>query len=157
MGSYVKISFMLLLFGLQAAHAQSKNGKDPGLKVPIPVGQSAVGVKIPYYGGDGRLQMNFQMASAERVSDKQLVMKALKLETYGENGRKEMTVDMPVSVLDLDTRIISSASPSTIACADFVLTGATMRFNTISRQGDLTGEIKMLIYNLKEVSANGSD
>lgn len=155
MSWFVKVSFLLLLASFHILKAESP--KQVLLNVPIPIGQEASGVKIPYYDDKGKLRMNFQIEAAERISEVSLLMKALTLETYDDAGRVEMEVVLPRSVLDLKTRIISSDSPGTVSNSDFKLTGDALRFDTTSRRGDFTGKVKMLIYNINEMSKNGKE
>lgn len=143
--------FLTFLWG-GVVLGEPKKEKKSKLTVPIPVGHGASGIKIPCFDENGKLQMNFQIEAAERIDEKQLQMKALKLETFDEGGRQEMTVELPSSILDLTTRIISSSTTVFIRRSDFELSGESMRFNTVSRQGELTGKVKMLIYNLNEMS-----
>lgn len=124
----------------------------PKYDVPIPIGHQAEGVTLPYYDDKGKLQMNYSIASALRVDNEHLKMAQVKVETFDENGHSEMKIDMPSSVLDLNTKIVTSDTPVTIRRADFVVTGEKMRFNTETRTGVMTGKVRMLIYNRDEMS-----
>jgi hypothetical protein len=123
----------------------------PKLSVPLPVGQDSIDVTIPYKdNGTGKKTMNFKIGVGTRVDEDHLKMKNLEIETYDEAGASEMTISLPGSVLDLNTRIISGAESVTIKRADFQLTGKTMTFNTETRQGWVKGDVKMIIYDLTE-------
>lgn len=126
--------------------------KAASFNVPIPVGHGATGVKIPYYSESGQLQMNFQIDRAQRLDEIHLQMSSLNLETFNEAGQQEMTILLPQCVLDLRTRVLSSSQPGTIKRKDFELTGDTLQFDTVTRQGALTGNIRMLIFDLNEIS-----
>lgn len=151
-GSFLLIGSLFLAGQAVGRDKAEKREKGSSMSIPIPVGHGASGVKIPYYGDDGKLQMNFQIGDASRTDDLHLQMTNLRIETFNETGLQEMTMFFPNSILDLKTRVISSNTPVTIKRTDFELTGDTMLFNTVSRQGTLGGNIRMLIFNLDETS-----
>ena len=93
------------------------------------------------------MEMSFKMELAKRIDADHLQMGNLKIETFNALGEPEMFIDLPVSVFDLNTRIITSKDPVTIRRADFEITGETMEFNTQTRLGRFAGNIRMLIYN----------
>ncbi len=145
----------LLPADADAKPKKEKKKKESSLQVPIPIGHSAEGVKLPDYGEDGqRLQMNFEIGSATRVSDDQLEMKELRIETFNEAGTSEMLILMPISQLDLKSRIVSSVDPVTIRRADMELTGGNMSFDTRTRQGKFSGPTRMLIFNREGLTSN---
>ena len=61
-----------------------------------------------------------------------------------------MTIDLPKSVLDLNTRVITTDTNVTIKRSDFEITGRSMEFNTDTKRGRLAGDVRMLIYDLGE-------
>jgi lipopolysaccharide export system protein LptC len=61
-----------------------------------------------------------------------------------------MTIEMPVSLLDLNTRVISTHDGVLIKRSDFEITGKNMEFNTETKQGRLIGPVKMTIFNMSE-------
>ena len=72
----------------------------------------------------------------------------LKIETYDEDSKPEMTIDLPVSQINLTTRVITTEKHVQITRDDFELTGDGMEFDTISKQGTIKGNVRMLIYNI---------
>ena len=119
------------------------------LSLPLPKGQDSVGVTIPYNDNTGRKTMNFRIGVATRVDDDHVKMSKLLIETFNdETGTKEMTIELPTSALDLNTRVITGHSGVTIKRSDFEITGTNMEFNTETKQGRLQGDVKMIIYNL---------
>jgi len=128
----------------------------PGLDIPIPPGHSALGVKLPYYNEQGKLQMDFSIDAAFRVDDVHLQMKLVKMQTYDDDGKLEMTIDMPSSVLDLNTRVVTSDKPVKIRRTDFEITGDTMQFNTATRSGKIIGKVRMLIFNSMDNGGTGA-
>ena len=115
-------------------------------EVPIPINHEAKGVRIPIYTPEGTLQMMFESEIAFRVDAQQLRLTQLKIETYDESGKPEMSIDMPQSIFNLKTRVFFSADPVTIRRTDFEITGSNMSFDTETRQGKFTGPVRMLVY-----------
>ena len=131
-----------------AAASKSEKAK---MSLPIPKGHDSKGLKIPYFGADGKLQMTFTIGVASRLDEDHVKMNDLHVETFDEAGATELTIELPTSVLDLTTRVLSTKEGGvTIKRSDFEVTGDAMDFNTITKQGRLAGRVRMLIYNLNE-------
>lgn len=129
--------------------SDAKEGEEKSkMSVPLPVGHDAKGLTIPYRDRDGKLQMRFVMELGRRIDPDHLAMKKLLIETFDDAEAKEMSIDLPESLLDLNTRVISTKNGVTIQRDDFELTGQTMEFNTETKQGRLGGKVRMKIYNL---------
>jgi Lipopolysaccharide-assembly, LptC-related len=116
--------------------------------IPVSADHPAKGLKIPYFDNEGKLQMNFVIGIATRLDADHIDMSDMQVETFDEREQHEMYIDLPTSVLDLNTSVISTQKHVTIRREDFILTGQTMEFNTKTKQGSLGGSVKMLIYNL---------
>ncbi len=129
----------------------SEKKKETGLNVPIAIDHDADGLRIPSFDEKGKLQMYFDIAHAKRTDENHLAMSAAKVETYDDNGTRDLSIEVPTSVLDLKTRIVTSSAPVTIRRSDFELTGDTMIFNTQTRIGRFVGNVRMLIYNRDEM------
>jgi lipopolysaccharide export system protein LptC len=84
-------------------------------------------------------------------------MSTLTIETFDGAGAREMNIDLPASVLDLNTRIITTKEGVVIKHADFWLTGQTMEFNTETKQGRLGGKVHMTIYDLQNETIKPSE
>ena len=126
-------------------------GDDEGkMSVPIPKGHDSKGLRIPYFGADGKLQMTFTIGVASRLDEDHVKMHDLQVETLDEKGAREMLIELPSSILELTTRVISTKEGVTIKSSDFELTGNAMDFNTKTKQGRLVGAVRMVIYNLDE-------
>ena len=133
-------------------NAQAEDPNAPAVNIPIPVGHSAEGVVFPVFE-KGKLQMSLKMSVAKRVDNEHLQATSLNIETYDENGQREMQIDAPRSTLDLNTKIVTSDVPVTIRRADFEVTGDTMIFNTDTRFGRMVGKVRMLIFNTDAVKS----
>ncbi|XHR27721.1 MAG: hypothetical protein ACFUZC_17500 [Chthoniobacteraceae bacterium] len=122
-----------------------------GIDIPIPINHSAQGVCVPIWT-DGKLQMRYNMEVAFRVDSDQLRLSQLKLETFND-GEPEMVIDMPQSMLNLQTRILTSTDPVTIRRKDLLLVGQNMTFDTQTRQGKFVGPVRVLIYQQDQEDA----
>jgi len=125
----------------------SAETKKEKLDLPIPKGQPQKGLKIPLYGADGKLQMNFQMAVAIWIDDDNIRMSGLRIETFKADGTRELDLELPDANLNTRTKDLTSNVRVSIKRDDFEVTGNTMIFNTDTRQGSLGGGVRMLIYN----------
>ena len=137
--------------------APGKGGKHPGKPekendrmhdIPVSAEHPAKGLKIPYFDNEGKLQMIFVIGVATRLDADHIDMADMEVETFDEQQQHEMYIDLPTSVLDLNTSVITTQKRVTIRREDFILTGENMEFNTKTKQGSLGGSVKMLIYNL---------
>lgn len=133
---------------------KTSSGEQPAEKpskmsVPLPVGHDAKKLSIPYRDGSGKLQMRFVMELGKRVDADHMAMTKLQIQTFDDAEAEEMSIVMPDSVLDLNTRVISTKSGVTITRDDFVLTGKSLEFNTETKQGRIGGRVEMKIYNLE--------
>jgi len=134
---------------------KDKAPKDSKFTVPIPVGHDAKGIRLPSFDRDGKLQMMFSIGIANRLDDGHLSMADTFLETYAKDGSPDMSVQLTTSVLDLDTRIVTSNEPATVRRQDFEITGDKLEFNTKTHAGSFTGNVRMTIYNLKQSAGEG--
>jgi hypothetical protein len=123
-------------------------GADEPLDLPIPKGQPQKGVKVPIYGANGKLKMNFTIGVGTWMDEENIKLQRLRVETFKEDGALELDMDLPDAVFNKKTKIISSQAKVVIKREDFEVTGNTMAFNIETREGSLGGGVKMLVYNL---------
>jgi lipopolysaccharide export system protein LptC len=76
--------------------------------------------------------------------------------TFNKEEKPDFNVDMADAVLNLETRVIDSKRRTNVKRADFEIAGDTMQFNTVTHQGTLTGNVKMTIYNQKEIAGGAA-
>src|SRR5207244_1595185 len=69
---------------------QNKKAGTEKLDLPVPKGQPQKGLKIPLYGLDGKLMMNFQIGVATWIDDENIKMGELRIETFKQSGDKEL-------------------------------------------------------------------
>lgn len=120
------------------------------INLPIQKGHDSFGLKIPYENAEGVLQMIFKVGRASRLDEDHVQMAELEVETFDDDGKSEMVIDLPVSILDLNTRLLTTESKVTIRRSDFEITGNSMEFDTKTKQGRLAGNVRMLIFEQLE-------
>ena len=157
-----------ILIGLPDALAQSKGRKgkprakagpssSPGeqslTNIPLPIGHEAKGLVLPDFDGDGHLRGKFEAGTAHRIDQEHIGFEQLKITTFTPEDQQDLRIDMSTSVLDLKTRILSSKARTTIQRADFNIAGDSVDFDTNSRTGRLTGNVKMVITDKSRLTA----
>jgi hypothetical protein len=114
-------------------------------QVPLPIGHEAKGLVLPDIDENGHLRGRFVAGTARRVDQDHMQFRELSITTYTEDNQIDLQIAMADSVLDLNTRVLSSPQRTTIKRADFEIVGDTARFDTAARQGTITGNVKMVI------------
>jgi len=131
------------------AGASATAGGSPGeqslTNIPLPIGHEAKGLVLPDFDGDGRLRGKFEAGTAHRIDQEHVGFQHLKITTYTPQSQPDLQIDMKTSVLDLKTRILSSQERTTIQRSDFNIAGDSVQFDTNSKTGRLSGNIKMVI------------
>lgn len=124
------------------------DSEDEAIPLPIPIGHDSKGLTIPYLVG-GRKQMEFHIGIGRRLDDKQVEMEVLRVDAFDDAGALEMQIDLPKSILDLNSRVISTQSTVHIRRKDLEITGQTMKFDTRTRVGSIDGNVRMYIFDLE--------
>jgi len=135
--------------GKKKAATSATAGGSPGeqslTNIPLPIGHEAKGLVLPDFDGDGRLRGKFEAGTAHRIDQEHVGFQHLKITTYTPQSQPDLQIDMKTSVLDLKTRILSSQERTTIQRSDFNIAGDSVQFDTNSKTGRLSGNIKMVI------------
>jgi len=125
---------------------QESNDGDIDITV-LPQGEPVRGIKIPYYGPDGTtVQMLFDAEVARKIDDSHVALDNLHIEANSDDGRK-FFVEFPKSLFDIEDRTLSGDEGIVIRREDFEITGEEATFDIKSRNGKITGKVKMIIYN----------
>jgi hypothetical protein len=120
-------------------------GEQSLTNIPLAVGHEAKGLVLPDFDLEGHLRGRFEAGSARRIDEEHVGFRSLKITTYTQENRPDLTIEMNDSVLDLKTRILSSQERTTIKRADFNIAGDSVQFDTNTRTGKLIGNVKMVI------------
>lgn len=135
--------------GKKKSGTSATAGESPGdqslTNIPLPIGHEAKGLVLPDFDGDGRLRGKFEAGTAHRIDQEHVGFQHLKITTYTPESQTDLQIDMKTSVLDLKTRILSSQERTTIQRSDFNIAGDSVQFDTNSKTGRLSGNIKMVI------------
>lgn len=132
----------------QKALAPSPNvstGEQSLTNIPLPIGHEAKGLVLPDFDSDGHLRGRFEAATARRLDEEHVGFESLKIITYTPENQVDLTIELPESVLDLKTRILSSNQRSTVTRADFNIVGDSVQFDTNTHTGKMIGNVKMVI------------
>ena len=132
-------------------------GESPGeqslTNIPLPIGHEAKGLVLPDFDGDGRLRGKFEAGTAHRIDQEHVGFQHLKITTYTPQSQPDLQIDMLTSVLDLKTKILSSQERTTIQRSDFNIAGDSVQFDTNSKTGRLSGNVKMVITDKSHLTA----
>jgi hypothetical protein len=113
--------------------------------IPLVVGHEAKGLVLPDFDRNGHLRGKFEAGIARRIDEEHVGFRSLKITTYTTENTPDLIIEMNNSVLDLKTRVLTSTERTTIARADFNIAGDIVEFDTNTRTGKLTGNVKMII------------
>src|SRR3954471_11334676 len=125
--------------------------------IPLPVGQEAKGLVLPDFDIEGHMRARFEAITAKRIDLEHLEFRGLRMTTFTPENTPELLIDMPVSTLDLNTRVITSHQRTTVTRADFNTAGAKMHFDTVARKGTLVGNVKMVITDQSDLRKKPGD
>ena len=87
-----------------------------------------------------------------RLDNERVEMHGTEIDMNHPDGKEDFHVELPDSIFNLKTNIITSDHAVTVRTADFELTGERMQFNTVDRTGELQGHVHMVIHNFKQVA-----
>jgi hypothetical protein len=112
---------------------------------------------IPYFSSDGKRQMNFKIGVATRTGDSTVNMQDMHIETFDEHEGHEMDIVLPNSDFNTETNVVTTRHHVQIDRDDFRLTGDAMIFNTVTKQGGLAGNVRMVIYDMKSKTGRADE
>ena len=116
------------------------------IDLPAPVGEDMKGIIIPQYDVDGRLVMKFRAGTARKIDENQVAIDSLRIEFFEKDG-KDITVIVPRSIFNLETKILTADSEVTIKREDFDMVGQSATFDTNKRYGTMKGHVHTEIRN----------
>ena len=114
--------------------------------VPIAKGHDAKGLVLPDFDLLGRLRGKLEAGVTKRLDDENIEFQGVKFTTFlPDTQTPDMEISMKTSVFNLKTQILTSQVRTTVKRSDFEIAGDTMKFEMISRQGTLAGNVKMVV------------
>ena len=78
--------------------------------------------------------------TAQKLNEQQVELHKLKVQ-FDDKEEKEIIVEIPHSILNLETKILTADSETVIRREDFEIVGATAVFDTLARQGTFKGRV----------------
>ncbi len=129
------------------AEAPSQDEQITALMIP---GQPVKGMRYAHRNEDNEVVMEFEAAVARKIDDENVEMENLKIIAFDEDGKK-IDIDLPLSVFNVGTRILTGKDTITIKREDFEIVGATGEFNTKTRFAKFIGDVKMTILNTENL------
>ena len=131
------------------ADSKKKPPRKPGegiQDVPLTQGHDAKGLVLPDFDKLGRMRGRLQAGVTRRLDDQNVEFQTVKFTTFvPETEQPDLEITMSTSVLNLRTQVLTSNVRSTVKRADFEVTGDTMRFEMVTREGTLEGNVKMVV------------
>jgi hypothetical protein len=126
------------------AKADSPPDNEEDIDIPVPDGVPVKGIKVPSYNADGKLVMMFDAEQARKLDADRIEFENLKIDAYSDDDKK-IYVELPRSIFNLTTRILTSESRVLIRREDFELVGDAGEFYTKNRFAKILGNVKMTI------------
>src|SRR6202011_4124749 len=157
----LSILLLLILLALEPALAAKPKGKKDKkflsatpsasaneqslTNIPLPIDHEAKGLVLPDFDLEGHLRGKFVAGTARRIDEEHIRFQDLKITTFAAGNQVDLQIDMPTSIFDLKTKILSSQERATIKRADFDIVGDSLQFDTNTRTGRMIGNVKMVI------------
>jgi hypothetical protein len=116
------------------------------IDLPVPVGEPVKGIKIPQYDEKGKMTLCLTADTAKKLDEHQVELSKLKVQ-FTEKEDQEIIVEIPHSILDLETKILTADTETTIHRPDFEIVGESATFDTIARQGSFKGHVHASFLN----------
>ena len=140
--------------GTATATASVSPGEQSLTNIPLPIGHEAKGLILPDFDLQGHLRGRFEAISAKRLDEYHIGFHSLKITTYTPENQPDLTIELSESVLNLNTRILSSNERTFIKRADFNIEGDSVEFDTNTRVGKMVGNVKMIITSQSKLLPN---
>jgi len=123
-----------------AATIAKADDKPQKIDLPVPIGEPVKGIKIPQYDEAGKLTMDLTAETALKLDERKVELKKLRVQ-FSDREEKEIVVEIPHSILDLETKMLSADSETLIKREDFEIVGKSAEFDTSARTGTFKGHV----------------
>jgi hypothetical protein len=120
---------------------------EEGIKdVPIAQGHDAKGLVLPDFDLLGRLRGKLHAGVTRRVDDQNIEFQGVQFTTFQpETETPDLDIRVNKALFNLKTQVLTSNVRSTVKRADFEVAGDNMRFEMLTRQSVLEGNVKMVV------------
>jgi Lipopolysaccharide-assembly, LptC-related len=121
---------------------------EEGIKdVPIPEGHDARGLTLPDYDIQGRLRGKLQAGVTRRLDPENVEFHGVRFTTFiPETEAPNLDITVDTAVFNLKTQVLTSNVRSTVKRSDFEVSGDRMRFEMLTRQSTIEGNVKMIVH-----------
>ena len=126
-----------------AVQAPSQGAK---IDLPVPIGEPVKGIKVPQYDENGKLTMSLTAETALKLDDRKVELGKLKV-LFNDKEEKEIIVEIPHSILDMESKVLVADSETVIRRDDFEIVGQSAVFDTFSRSGTFKGKVHASFQN----------
>lgn len=139
-----------------AAVKKERPKPEEGIKdVPIATGHDAKGLVLPDFDVLGRIRGKLQAGVTKRLDEENIEFEGVKFTTFmPETQTPDLEVIMTSSVFNLRTQVLTSKERTVVKRSDFDIAGDTMRFEMVTRQGTLSGNVKMVVHGKAKTARN---
>jgi hypothetical protein len=120
---------------------------EEGIKdVPITEGHDAKGLILPDFDNHGKIRGKLQAGVTRRLDEQNVEFQGVKFVTFlPETETPNLEIVVNKAVFNLKTQVLTSNVRSTVKRSDFEAAGDTMRFEMLTRQSTLEGNVKVVV------------
>ena len=120
---------------------------EEGIKdVPITEGHDAKGLILPDFDNHGKIRGRLQAGVTRRLDEQNVEFQGVKFVTFlPETETPNLEIVVNKAVFNLKTQVLTSNVRSTVKRSDFEAAGDTMRFEMLTRQSTLEGNVKVVV------------
>lgn len=129
-----------------ATSAEQTSSRGTKIDLPVPVGEPVKGIKVPQYDENGKLTMSLTAETALKLDDRKVELGKLKV-LFTDKEEKEIVVEIPHSILDMESKVLVADSETVIRRDDFEIVGQSAEFDTFSRSGTFKGRVHASFQN----------
>lgn len=112
----------------------------------MPAGLKNVGVTIPGFT-KGKPSSLVLADSVTRIDENRLMAENMTIQMFAEDPRENVTVDLKSATYHMTNQVLRSATRSKVTRSDFELEGDSLVFDTMTSQGKMVGNVRMVIYD----------
>ena len=121
---------------------------EEGIKdVPITEGHDAKGLILPEFDSHGKIRGKLQAGVTRRLDPENVEFHGVRFTTFiPETQAPNLDITVDTAVFNLKTQVLTSNVRSTVKRSDFEVSGDRMRFEMLTRQSTIEGNVKMIVH-----------
>jgi lipopolysaccharide export system protein LptC len=101
---------------------------------------------LPEFDKNGKLRGKLQAGVTRRLDNENIEFEGVKFTTFiPETEKPNLQITVDKAVFNLKTQVLTSNVRSTVKREDFEVSGDTMRFEMVTRQSTIEGNVKMIV------------